>query len=86
MEKFTPGNPYKDADLGVVKWGIRHYSSRFIGIILLIILCTIIDIANQEFFASIYSILVTVLLTVHYLHTYYTYYDLAARWEGIKKK
>ena len=86
MEKFQPGNPYKDADLGVVKWAAKHYSSRFIGIILLIILCTIIDIANKEFFASIYSIIVTVLLTVHYLHTYYTYYDLAVKWEGYLKK
>jgi c-di-AMP phosphodiesterase-like protein len=85
MKKFSPGNPYKDAELGVFKWAVKHYSSRFIGLILLLILCAVIDIANKEFFASIYSLLVTLLLTVHYLHAYYTYYDLAARREELKK-
>lgn len=82
IKKFTVGNPYKDASLGVFKWGRLHYARRFTCLLLLLILCVSIDISNKEFFASSYSLLVTILLTVQYLHTYYKYYDLAAKWDS----
>jgi hypothetical protein len=80
--KYSEGNPYSDASLSIFKWGAKHYKNRFISLFLLLIICGIIDIATKEFFSSIFSIMVFVLLTIQYAYTYYTYVDIAVKWEN----